>query len=306
MQMASPLAGATAQRAVEDKLIAFAVWLVEVRGVKAQTAKAYVSTVRAWHARRFGEMLPAYTCVRLRAVLKGMKAVQRLEPRVPRRGVRTQHLAAAIRRCLDRSADGTTLKAACELAFCGLLRVSEYCVSSEGNYDVRELPVIGDVRFGRDDQGEYASVLVRPRKKGARCKGKSVPVFVRDGTLLQPVQSLRRMLAQRRAAPNAPLFVLGGEPLRASEMHGVVKWLMASVGQNPDEFGSHSLRIGGATAALAAGVPPESIRIMGRWDSDVYEIYCRLTRQASLRLGTVVASTAFEDVEGEFCHEELV
>ena len=48
--------GHEAQRAVEDVLILFAVWLVEVRGVMPATAKTYVSTVRAWHAHRFGDM----------------------------------------------------------------------------------------------------------------------------------------------------------------------------------------------------------------------------------------------------------
>ena len=45
-------------------------------------------------------------------------------------------------------------------------------------------------------------------------------------------------------------------------------------------------------AALAAGVPPEAIRVLGRWDSEVYEIYMRLSRQVALRLGAAVASTA--------------
>ena len=39
--------------------------------------------------------------------------------------------------------------------------------------------------------------------------------------------------------------------------------LMQSIGLDPARFGAHSLRIGGATAALAAGVPPSMIRIIG-------------------------------------------
>ena len=48
------------------------------------------------------------------------------------------------------------------------------------------------------------------------------------------------------------------------------------------------------------------IRALGRWDSDVYEVYTRASREAAMRFGSVVASTAFTDFEGEFADEELV
>ena len=37
----------------------------------------------------------------------------------------------------------------------------------------------------------------------------------------------------------------------------------------------HSLRIGGATALLAAGCPAMVIQSLGRWSSDTYRLYCR-------------------------------
>ena len=80
---------------------------------------------------------------------------------------------------------------------------------------------------------------------------------------------------------------------------------MAAVGCDPKYFGAHSLRIGGATAALAAGIDPAVIRCMGRWSSDVYEIYMRLTRETATRLSTTVASTSFADLEREFQTEAL-
>ena len=58
---------------------------------------------------------------------------------------------------------------------------------------------------------------------------------------------------------------------------------MQAAGRPPALYGANSLRIGGATAALAAGVTPELIRLIGRWSSDVYEIYCRLSAQVTRR-----------------------
>ena len=44
----------------------------------------------------------------------------------------------------------------------------------------------------------------------------------------------------------------------------------------------------------------------GRWASDVYEIYCRLSKEAASRMASVIGSTAFEDLErGGFVSEEL-
>ena len=81
---------------------------------------------------------------------------------------------------------------------------------------------------------------------------------------------------------------------------------MAAVGEDAARFGAHSLRIGGATAALAAGVHPSLIRIAGRWSSDVWEIYARLTQEAACDISRIVGSSSFVDVEwGSFVSEEL-
>ena len=81
--------------------------------------------------------------------------------------------------------------------------------------------------------------------------------------------------------------------------------MMASIGLDARRYGAHSLRIGGASAALAAGVPPATIRLMGRWSSDVYEIYCRMSLQAALRVGASICSAEVSTVEGGFHEEHL-
>ena len=58
-------------------------------------------------------------------------------------------------------------------------------------------------------------------------------------------------------------------------VHALVKSLMVSVGESPEHFGTHSMRIGGATALFAQGADPTVIRTMGRWSSDIYRLYVR-------------------------------
>ena len=82
---------------------------------------------------------------------------------------------------------------------------------------------------------------------------------------------------------------------------------MQQRGLDPARFGAHSLRIGGATAALAAGLSPAAIRAAGRWGSDVYQVYTRATREAAFGLTSVIGSTPFQDLERgvEFVDEDL-
>ena len=75
-------------------------------------------------------------------------------------------------------------------------------------------------------------------------------------------------------------------------MREVVRLLMRSVGLPPGLYGGHSLRIGGASAALAANVSEAVIRAMGRWDSDVYELYLRGSLLCARQMGSVIASTS--------------
>ena len=49
--------------------------------------------------------------------------------------------------------------------------------------------------------------------------------------------------------------------------------------------------------ALAAGVEPSMIRLLGRWASDVAEVYMRMSREAASRISAVVGSTPFNDIE---------
>jgi hypothetical protein len=85
-----------------------------------------------------------------------------------------------------------------------------------------------------------------------------------------------------------------------------VKAVMRAAGRNPALFGGHSLRIGGATAALAAGVPPNLIRLMGRWKSDVYELYCCMSVEAALGVGLAIASADVAPLSEVGFHDEIL
>lgn len=55
----------------------------------------------------------------------------------------------------------------------------------------------------------------------------------------------------------------------------VFKKCVALGGYDPDSFSSHSFRIGAATEAARVGLSQESIKRIGRWDSDRFRLYIR-------------------------------
>ena len=203
-------------------------------------------------------------------------------------------------------------RAALSLAFCALLRGGEVAVPSGQSFNPLQHLTRADVTLTRRANGAWVIRLRMRVLKGRVLTGKTHYVFISGGgTLLDPVAELLKYFemdpvdeADKR---ETPLFRhANGTPFRREHVADMVKQLMAAIGLDPAHFGAHSLRIGGATAALAAGVSPSLIRILGRWSSDVYEIYCRLSLEAAAGLSAVVGSTPFQDVEqGEFVTEEL-
>ena len=169
-----------------------------------------------------------------------------------------------------------------------------------------------DVSFFKEGGvgAENSKVRMRKKKDLKLLTGKhDVVVFAGGGRYFDAVRSLREWLEVRRSqglAEDGPLFCWpDGTPLCVSEVRACVKRVAAAAGQDPNRYGAHSLRIGGATAALAAGVPPALIRMMGRWSSDVYQIYCRMSLESALNVGRALASAQVTPAQHAFTREEL-
>ena len=84
----------------------------------------------------------------------------------------------------------------------------------------------------------------------------------------------------------APLFqdAAGGQLKMSAVLTGMRKMMMKG-GQMSEsvalEFGTHSCRIGGATALFQLGATPEVFKHLGGWSSDACKIYVQV-QQADL------------------------
>ena len=302
----------------EARLMDFIVWLVVSkpcgRTISPETARKYVGQVVAWmrrvHSADFAGGLDLHN---LKDLVKGMRRELGERKKRVRWGVRTQQLRQAMDANIPRAAsrDAQAWRATLATAFCGLLRGAEVGLPDGESFNALKHLKRADIRFVWDD-GVLTVLLRVHARKGKMLTGKHNTVYLRSGgTLIDPVIELLRMVQMdpvpKDQESSTPLFRSArGAAFTRRDVAAMVKALMKSIGLDPAMFGAHSLRIGGATAALAAGVSPTLIRISWRWASDVYEIYCRLSRQAAAGVSVTVGSTPFTDAErGEFESEEF-
>ena len=285
----------------------FVAALVSEDGVLPNTAAGYFGQVQGWHAKEYGVKLAAgMKLSRMPAMLKGLRRTIGEQGRAVRRGVAPQALRRAMDLCLDPSnVEHANIRAALSLALQGLLRGAEF--TADGAFDRGRDLTRADVVCLTD---ERLVLLMRPCKNMHHLRGKTVPLIIgAGGEYIDAVAEMRNLFrvdpVARADAASTPLFRVGNtagerKPLTTTHVRSWVKALMVSVGENPEQFGAHSLRIGGATALFAAGAEPTIIRTMGRWSSDIYRLYVRACFSQTLDWSRKAGSTQVHDVAQEF------
>ena len=292
----------------EERLcMQFVASLVEDRGVQPQTAANYFGQVQGWHAKEMGiKLCGGLKLARLPAMLKGIKKIVQWVPPKVRRGLAAPALRKAMDTCLDpHKPRDANIRAALATAFQGLLRSAEFCHDGKGAPKLEKLPTRADVK-ALDTR--KVVVMMRPCKNMRHLAGKTVPIVIAAGG--KYIDAVAELLNLRRVDPygwakgdaTAPLFrdPSTNSPLLTSGLRDEIRRIMTAIGENANEFGTHSLRIGGATALFAAGASPEVIRTMGRWSSDCYRLYVRACYQSSLDWTQKAGSTPVTDMHSEF------
>ena len=151
-----------------------------------------------------------------------------------------------------------------------------------------------DVTFHKLSSGvRYATVMLAPLKKRASPKIPQLIEYIHQYGDWQPYVSLKRLckLAKGSKAPaDAPLFMTRKRrgtyaPISVADFRCIVRRYARMLQLPPEEFGAHSMRIGGATDLFSSNASNDITVIVqhrGRWSSDIYKIYTRITRRAHL------------------------
>ena len=276
--------------------------LVKDRGIAPSSAAVYFSAVQGWHAREHGVKLCAgLKLERLPQMLKGLRRVVGEAPRAVRRGIAPQMLKKAMDLVLDPNRpDHANLRAALAVALQGLLRSKEYCGFDKPEFVINRADLVELTK-------ERATIMMHPCKNMRHVGGKTCPLIIgAGGTFVDSIKELENLLRVDPTPPgqehSTPLFrdPTTNKPLSYETVQSTIKKLMEAIGEDPAHFGTHSLRIGGATALFAAGANETVIRTMGRWSSDLYRLYTRACFEQCQEWTKRAGSTIVSDLAGQF------
>ena len=163
------------------------------------------------------------------------------------------------------------------VCFFGLLRESEAMqLRSE------------DVRLAQVGSTQVVEILVRGSKTDQRGEGATVRL-AGDGTSIGcPVTWVKAFKEVRRPAEVFFFHKLEGGPLAVTTPYHIVKRVLKELGVDATSFGSHSLRKGGATAAVQGGVPVTGLKPHGRWKSDAVFTYIVLPKEELIKASAAI------------------
>lgn len=260
--------------ASEEVLIQFIVYLAKT--IKYSSIKNYLSAVRHLHVRN-GFELDLKKFLRLQMVLKGIKRSQGSGKKI-RLPITIHHLQLfyyflAIPSTANH--DSLMLWAAMTLAFFGFLRLGELTCNTKFSKDLH-LTYENISFFPNEHTPQYISVYIKASKTDPFRAGQSI-IIGKTGLAVCPVTAMGKFLSVRRNSPG-PLFrYLSGKPLTKASLTAETRSLLSMAGFNCAHYAGHSYRIGAATTAAAANVPSWLIKVLGRWSSDCFERYVKVS-----------------------------
>lgn len=284
--------GITPLPVTEHSLIHFVAFVVN-QGLKHQTIKSYITAVRHLQVVGGGGDPKIGDMAQLALALRGTRKEQLGLPKRPRLPI-TPSVLLRMRSVWDCQAtdwDHIMLWAACCLGFFGFLRSGEFTVPDDGSFDPAQHLSFSDIAADNPANPRMLSIRIKQSKTDPFRMGVSIFVSRTDTSRLCPVAALLSYLALRGPG-EGPLFRFkDGRALTRTRLIDAVRKTLAKAGLNPEAYSGHSFRIGAATTAAACGVPVDTIKTLGRWKSQAYQLYVRLPRDQLASISRTLASS---------------
>ena len=160
------------------------------------------------------------------------------------------------------------------LAFFGFLRIGELTCNS--TFDPKHHLMNRDITFMPRNSPQYMLVRLKVSKTDPFRQGQTI-VIGKTNSALCPITAMVAYLNSRPlSSDSGPLFTyVSGGFLTREKLTRETRLLISKGGLDSREFAGHSFRIGAATTAASANLPPWLIKVLGRWSSDCFESYIK-------------------------------
>jgi site-specific recombinase XerD len=130
--------------------------------------------------------------------------------------------------------------------------------------------------------GSRLWLRINRSKTDVFANGRFLPIEITNSPTCPVTLLLEYLKVRPHTCAKAPLFLAqNGNRMTPGAVNSVVKRVAEHL-QLQGRFSGHSLRIGGATAAMEAGLSLEQIQSIGGWKSPAVHLYLRLVGTAQL------------------------
>lgn len=279
--------------ATEETLLLFATHLAQ-QGLSHSTIQVYLSAVRYFHIAA-GEYSTSttQTTPRMNQLLKGIRKSQAMTRQSTQRQPITFQIMESLYTVLSKHTGGyynMMIWAACCTAYFGLLRVSEFTSPANHSNTTNTLQ-LADVALDSRTEPKMIRLTLKQSKTDQFRQGTQIHLGATNHHVC-PVQALVRYLANRGGTPG-PLFILPNKkPLTRAMFSTALTKALKELNMDSTHFNTHSFRIGAATSAKQAGISDSHLKALGRWKSDAYLKYIRLSPQDLAKLSQALVSVS--------------
>ena len=261
-----------------ERVLSLFVTHLATGNISHATIKVYLSAIRHMHVtsgklQHFNQQLTP----RLQQILKGIRKDQAATHPPKVRLPITLQILQDIKRLLSgkpQSYTNTMTWAACCLAFFGFLRVSEFTVPTQDQYDQSCHLSLGDISLDNRDNPRLLRVHIKQSKTDPFRRGVEIYLGATNDSIC-PLKGILPYLALR-GKREGPLFIFpDGRGLTRQLFSSMLGDLLNELNMDTKHYNTHSFRIGAATSAKLANIPDTYIKMLGRWKSDTYQQYIK-------------------------------
>ena len=277
----------------ETKAALFTAWRLRESGVQVQTIKANFTHLQDFHNNLGMQSWDWTIYPRLKRMFRGWTA-SCAPPHKKQRKPWLFEISVKWERDLpidETSIEDVTVWTAALILFWSLARGSEVVTNSArrpnkyrtlrwSNVELHETHASIHLATAKNDQFHDGADLLLPRLKNKKfCPVHWLAVLAHLQARHLPSNHNGWLLA---LTPDSPLAM--------DYFRRRIKTILAFLGYNPDDYNTHSFRIGGATELFRRGVNPDVIKKLGRWKGDTYEMYTRPDAAACAQWAQVITS----------------
>ena len=229
----------------------------------------------------------------LTTVLRGIKRTKGSPP-APRMPITVDILLFLHSQLNLRDSKQASFWAICLVSFFGLFRKSHLLPNSSRDFSPATFFTCSDFLFTN------GNILIRVRWSKTIQFGQrvvTIPLVPIPSSPLCPVAAVSRAFSLTPGTlPNEQAFCWRDSYYACSRVFTYREFMaclqahLSRLGVPSGQYGTHSFRRGGASFALEAGVPLDSIAIMGDWKSDAVYLYLQMPLSQRLRAQHFISS----------------